>query len=56
MLRDTANLKVIAEGVEKRRQLEFLQECGCEGVQGYLVCPPSNPDFLTDFMKKEKFF
>lgn len=50
------NLKVIAEGVEKRRQLEFLQECGCEGVQGYLVCPPSNPDFLTDFMKKEKFF
>jgi diguanylate cyclase (GGDEF)-like protein len=49
------NLKVIAEGVEKRRQLEFLRECGCEGVQGYLICPPSNPDFLTDFLKKKKF-
>jgi diguanylate cyclase (GGDEF)-like protein len=50
------NLKVIAEGVEKRGQLEFLRECGCEGVQGYLICPPSNPDFLTDFMKKSEFF
>jgi diguanylate cyclase (GGDEF)-like protein len=49
------NLKVIAEGVEKRGQLDFLKRCGCEGAQGYLICPPSNPDFLTEFMKKAKF-
>ena len=26
----------LAEGVETREQLEFLKECGCEKVQGYL--------------------
>lgn len=50
------NLKVIAEGVEKTGQLDFLRECGCEGVQGYLICPPSDPDVLTKFMKKSNFF
>jgi len=49
------DLKVIAEGVEQRQQLAFLRECGCEGVQGFLICPPINPAGLVDFIKREKF-
>ncbi len=33
-------LKVVAEGVEKRSQLNFLTRAGCDACQGYLLCPP----------------
>jgi diguanylate cyclase (GGDEF)-like protein/PAS domain S-box-containing protein len=33
-------LEVVAEGVEKRSQLEFLSQLGCTACQGYLLCPP----------------
>jgi diguanylate cyclase (GGDEF)-like protein len=33
-------LQVIAEGVERSAQLEFLSHCGPIGVQGYLVAHP----------------
>jgi EAL domain-containing protein (putative c-di-GMP-specific phosphodiesterase class I) len=33
-------LKVVAEGVEKRSQLNFLARQGCDAAQGYLLCPP----------------
>ena len=33
-------LKVVAEGVEKRSQLNFLAKEGCDACQGYLMCPP----------------
>lgn len=49
------NLKVITEGVEKMTQLAFLHECGCEGVQGFLICPPVNSVILAEFVKKEKY-
>jgi predicted signal transduction protein with EAL and GGDEF domain len=49
------NLTVIAEGVEKREQLAFLRDCGCEGVQGFLICPPVNSEILREFIKNEKF-
>jgi diguanylate cyclase (GGDEF)-like protein len=48
------NLKVIAEGVENRKQLAFLHGCGCEGVQGHLICPPVNSAVLREFLKKKK--
>ncbi len=48
------NLKVIAEGVEKRKQLAFLRGCGCEGAQGHLICPPVNAAVLMEFIRKEK--
>jgi diguanylate cyclase (GGDEF)-like protein len=54
-LAHTFNLRVIAEGVEKRKQLDLLRKCGCEGVQGYLICPPVNSAVLTEFVKKEKY-
>jgi diguanylate cyclase (GGDEF)-like protein len=53
LLAHNFNLKVIAEGVEKSNQLDFLRRCGCEGVQGFLICPPVNAGVLTQFMKKE---
>jgi sensor c-di-GMP phosphodiesterase-like protein len=33
-------LDVVAEGVEKRSQLAFLEKLGCNACQGYLLCPP----------------
>lgn len=33
-------LKVVAEGVENREQLDFLGELGCEYIQGYYFSPP----------------
>ncbi|MGZ5104731.1 MAG: sensor domain-containing protein [Usitatibacter sp.] len=33
-------LDVVAEGVEKRAQLNFLARAGCDACQGYLLCPP----------------
>ena len=50
------NLKVIAEGVESREQLDYLRECGCEAVQGYFICPPVNSIALAQFAKKKKYF
>ncbi len=32
--------EVVAEGVEKQDQLNFLQEFGCDAVQGYFFSPP----------------
>ena len=31
------NLKIIAEGVENREQIDFLREIGCEMMQGYYL-------------------
>lgn len=40
------NLKVVAEGVERRQQLEFLRQCGCDYIQGYYYARPlSERDF-----------
>ena len=37
-------LKVLAEGVEKIEQLEFLRAEGCQEVQGYLIGKPVPAD------------
>jgi diguanylate cyclase (GGDEF)-like protein/PAS domain S-box-containing protein len=34
------NLRAIAEGVERKEQLEFLRSHGCDAVQGYLFSRP----------------
>ncbi len=34
------NLTVIAEGVEREEQLEFLRHCSCDAMQGYLFSKP----------------
>jgi len=49
------NIKVIAEGVETKKQLGLLRGYGCDGAQGYLICPPINPASLTQFIKERMF-
>jgi diguanylate cyclase (GGDEF)-like protein len=36
----TLNLEVVAEGVESESQLRFLEDHGCDRIQGYLLSPP----------------
>jgi len=45
-------LKVVAEGVETRAQLEFLQGLGCDYLQGYLLSHPLDADHFTAFLDR----
>ena len=41
-------IKVVAQGVETQAQLSFLQEAGCDTIQGYLISPPRRRRRLFD--------
>jgi diguanylate cyclase (GGDEF)-like protein/PAS domain S-box-containing protein len=40
-------LKVVAEGVETREQLDFLRVHGCDEIQGYLLSKPMPADEIS---------
>ncbi|HUN90580.1 MAG TPA: EAL domain-containing protein [Burkholderiaceae bacterium] len=42
--------EVIAEGVERRDQLDFLRAVGCDRAQGYALCRPLPADELGRFV------
>jgi len=50
----TLGLKVIAEGVETRAQLAFLQTLGCDEMQGYLFSPPVPEDSFQEILEKRR--
>jgi len=47
-------MKVIAEGVETRQQLDFLASMGCDYVQGYYCGIPTDEDGLDYMLKMNK--
>ena len=43
---------VVAEGVEHVAEVEALTRCGCDVVQGYLLCAPLPAEALTRWMRE----
>ncbi|WP_424768430.1 EAL domain-containing protein [Paenibacillus sp. sgz302251] len=43
-------LKVIAEGVETKEQLDLLRELRCDEVQGYFISKPLQSEGVKDFL------
>ncbi len=50
------NLKVIAEGIETREQLSFLQKYSCDLGQGFLFSKAIPPKEFSKLLKKNPFF
>jgi EAL domain-containing protein (putative c-di-GMP-specific phosphodiesterase class I) len=46
-------LQTIAEGVETAGQLAFLQEQGCDELQGYFYCKPLPADQFEEFARSK---
>ena len=46
-------LTVLAEGVETREQLDFLEQQGCDYYQGYLCCPPLPADEFAQMLQQQ---
>lgn len=45
--------RVIAEGIETKKQLEFLKTCGCDSIQGYYFGKPQPwNDFENEHLSK----
>jgi len=51
-LAKTLSLDVVAEGVETEQQLTFLEEHGCDMVQGYFYSKPLVPLEFTKFVRE----
>ena len=51
-LAESLNLNVIAEGVETRRQWQFLRDNKCREMQGYLVSRPLAVDAFEMFVRQ----
>ncbi|AMZ75403.1 MULTISPECIES: EAL domain-containing protein [Pseudomonas] len=47
------SLKVVAEGVERQEQLEFLRSERCDEVQGYLVSRPVEAEGLAGLLRAQ---
>jgi diguanylate cyclase (GGDEF)-like protein len=48
------NLKIMAEGVEKKEQKDFLISNGCDYIQGYYYCKPIPAKDITQMLEEIK--
>lgn len=49
---DSLNLKVVAEGVEKQEQIDFLHNYGCDDVQGFFFSQPVPSEKFTELLQQ----
>ncbi|PYE35302.1 PAS domain S-box-containing protein/diguanylate cyclase (GGDEF)-like protein [Idiomarina fontislapidosi] len=47
-------LKVVAEGVEQKAQLDILRRLQCEYIQGYYFAKPMSAEALIEFIAKQQ--
>lgn len=52
MLGHNLDMRVIAEGVETSEQLDYLEEIGCQEIQGYLISRPLRVQELEGFIRQ----
>lgn len=50
------NMKIISEGIEEYRQIEFLKQAGCDMVQGYYYGKPIPIDDFEKMVFENKTF
>lgn len=48
------NVKLVAEGVEHKQELEKLYAMGCHNIQGYYFAKPHTPDAMIQLIKKKQ--
>lgn len=53
-LAHTLDLEVVAEGVESAEQARFLEESGCEMLQGYHYCRPLSAGAMTQWLERRR--
>jgi diguanylate cyclase (GGDEF)-like protein len=46
-------MKVVAEGVETREQLNYLRVNGCDEIQGYYLSEPITADEMSRFLERD---
>ncbi|TWT81539.1 Phytochrome-like protein cph2 [Planctomycetes bacterium CA13] len=54
VLAKALDLKVLAEGVETKEQLEFIKTHDCDEYQGYFFSPPVEADEVTKYFCRDK--
>ena len=45
-------LRTVAEGVERREELDAVREVGCDAMQGFLIQTPVAADRMADFLRQ----
>ena len=53
-LAGSLNLTIIAEGVEKQEQIDYLRDSGCHYIQGYYYSKAIAKDSMTEYIIKNK--